>query len=43
MEKQFAISNGSQKYKLNKDVYNLKQNGGAINECYTRMGGFGKN
>ena len=26
LETRFAVSNGSRKYKLNKDVYNLKQN-----------------
>ncbi|KAJ8424274.1 hypothetical protein Cgig2_004696 [Carnegiea gigantea] len=39
LERRFAISNGSRKYKLNKDVYHLKQNGAPINEYYTRMRG----
>lgn len=39
MDKRFAISNGSRSYKLNKDVYNLKQNGVPINEYYTRISG----
>jgi len=39
LEKRFAVSNGARKYKLNKDVYNLKQNNSPINEYYTRMKG----
>jgi len=39
VEKRFAISNGSRKYKLNRDVYNLKQNGDSVNEYYTKMRG----
>ena len=39
MEKRFHISNGSRKYKLNKDVYALKQNNCPISEYYTRMRG----
>jgi len=37
LEKRFAVSNGSRKYKLNRDVYNLKQGGATISEYYTRM------
>ena len=39
LERRFTVSNGSKKYKLNKDAYNLKQNGAPINEYYTRMKG----
>lgn len=39
LEKRFAVSNWSQKYKLNTYVYNLKQNNAPINEYYTRMRG----
>lgn len=37
LEKRFAMSNGSRKYRINKDVYGLKQNGMSINEYYTSM------
>jgi len=37
LEKRFAVSNGSRKYKLSKDVYNLKQAGNSISEYYTKM------
>uniref|UniRef100_A0A803NAW9 Uncharacterized protein n=1 Tax=Chenopodium quinoa TaxID=63459 RepID=A0A803NAW9_CHEQI len=37
LEKRFSMCNGSRKYKLNKDLYNLKQNGNPINVYYTRM------
>ena len=39
LEKRFAVSNGSRKYKLNRDVYNLKQGGISINEYYTKLRG----
>ena len=39
LEKRFAVSNGSRKYKLNRDVYNLKQGGITINEYYTKLRG----
>lgn len=39
MEKRYAVSNGSLKYKLNKEVYSLKQEGSSINEYYTTMKG----
>ena len=39
LELRFAISNGSRKYKLNRDVYNLKQSGESVNEYYTKMRG----
>ena len=32
LEKRFAVSNGSRKYKLNRDVYNLKQGGATVSE-----------
>ncbi|XP_021719096.1 uncharacterized protein LOC110686814 isoform X1 [Chenopodium quinoa] len=37
LEKCFSISNGSRKYKLNKDLYSLKQNGNSINVYFTSM------
>ncbi|PWA58153.1 hypothetical protein CTI12_AA402710 [Artemisia annua] len=37
LEKRFALSDGSRKYKLNKDTYAITQSGGSINEYYTRM------
>lgn len=37
LEKRFALTNGSRKYKLNKEVYDVKQNASSINEYYTAM------
>uniref|UniRef100_A0A803LHW5 Retrotransposon Copia-like N-terminal domain-containing protein n=1 Tax=Chenopodium quinoa TaxID=63459 RepID=A0A803LHW5_CHEQI len=37
LEKRFSMSNGSRKYKLNRDLYNLKQNSSSINNYYTSM------
>uniref|UniRef100_A0A803LRD3 Uncharacterized protein n=1 Tax=Chenopodium quinoa TaxID=63459 RepID=A0A803LRD3_CHEQI len=37
LEKIFSMANGSRKYKLNKDLYQLKQNSLTINEYYTAM------
>ncbi|GJR80268.1 retrovirus-related pol polyprotein from transposon TNT 1-94 [Tanacetum coccineum] len=37
LENRFALSNGSRKYKLTKDIYSVKQNGGSVSEYYTRM------
>lgn len=39
LEKRFAVSNGSLKYRLNKEVYRLKQERNTINEYYTSMKG----
>ncbi|PWA73592.1 hypothetical protein CTI12_AA259020 [Artemisia annua] len=35
--KRFALSDGSRKYKLNKDTYEISQSGGSISEYYTKM------
>ncbi|KAL2922853.1 Protein FYV6 [Bienertia sinuspersici] len=35
--KAFTVSNGSTKYRLNKEIYETKQNGLPINEYYTKM------
>lgn len=37
LEKRFSLTNGSRKYKLNKELYETKQNGKKISEYYTRM------
>lgn len=37
LEKRFALTNGSRKYKLNKDLYEVKQNGMPLNDYYTLM------
>ena len=37
LEKRFALSDGSRKYKLNKDTYEISQSGGSISEYYTKM------
>ena len=39
MERRFNISNGSRKYKLNTDVYAMKQNNSAISKYYIRIRG----
>lgn len=37
LEKRFALTNGSRKYKLCKDLYALKQNSLSLTEYYTYM------
>ncbi|XP_021735117.1 uncharacterized protein LOC110701794 [Chenopodium quinoa] len=37
LERRFSLTNGSRKYKLNKDLYETKQQGKNISEYYTRM------
>uniref|UniRef100_A0A803MEL1 Uncharacterized protein n=1 Tax=Chenopodium quinoa TaxID=63459 RepID=A0A803MEL1_CHEQI len=37
LENRFSMGNGSRKYKLNKDLYQLKQHNNSINEYYTAM------
>lgn len=37
LERRFSITNGSLKYKLNKDLYETKQGASSINEYYTTM------
>ncbi|PWA90287.1 hypothetical protein CTI12_AA101250 [Artemisia annua] len=37
LEKRFALSDGSRKYKINKDTYAITQSGGSISEYYTQM------
>ncbi|XP_056693157.1 uncharacterized protein [Spinacia oleracea] len=37
LEKRFSLTNGSRKYKLNRDLYGLKQNGAVVHEYYTAM------
>ncbi|XP_021755528.1 uncharacterized protein LOC110720799 [Chenopodium quinoa] len=37
LERRFSLTNGSRKYKLNKDLYETKQHGKRICEYYTRM------
>lgn len=37
LEKRFQLSNGSRKYKLNRDLYNSKQNGKTLVEYYTSL------
>ncbi|XP_074352205.1 uncharacterized protein LOC141691379 [Apium graveolens] len=37
LEKRFLLSNGSRKYKLNKDLFALKQNKISINEYFTSL------
>ena len=37
LEKRFMQTNGSRKYKLNKDLYSMKQDGLTISEYYTAM------
>ncbi|XP_074373812.1 uncharacterized protein LOC141714179 [Apium graveolens] len=37
LETRFQVVNGSRKYKLNKDLFNLKQNGSSLVEYYTSL------
>ncbi|GKC61999.1 hypothetical protein Tco_1089597 [Tanacetum coccineum] len=37
LEKMFSLSDGSRKYKLNKDTYEITQSGSSIGEYYTKM------
>lgn len=37
LETRFSITNGSRKYKLNKELYEIRQNNKPINEYYTQM------
>lgn len=37
LEQHFSLTNGSRKYKLNKDVYELKQNTMTITDYYTAL------
>ncbi|GKA33721.1 hypothetical protein Tco_0720150 [Tanacetum coccineum] len=37
IEKRFALSNGSRKYKLNREFYDTMQSGQPISEYYTKM------
>jgi len=39
LQRRFSLSNGSRKYKLNKDIYALKENNSVVNEYYTTMRG----
>ncbi|PWA81857.1 hypothetical protein CTI12_AA183640 [Artemisia annua] len=35
--RRFSLSDGSRKYKLNKDTYEITQSGGSVGEYYTKM------
>ncbi|KAL2925924.1 Pumilio-like protein 3 [Bienertia sinuspersici] len=37
LKQRFSVVNGSKKYEMNKQLYELKQNGVNINEYYTNM------
>lgn len=37
LEQRFALTNGSRKYKLNKELYETKQSGRPVSEFYTQM------
>ena len=37
LERRFSLSDGSRKYKLNKDTYEITQSGSSIGEYYTKM------
>ena len=39
LEKRFLVSNGSRKYRLNKELYEIKQQGNSITDYYTDMRG----
>jgi len=37
LEQRFSLSNGSRKYRLNKEIYEVKQNHGPVSEYYTKL------
>lgn len=37
LEKRFSLTNGSRKYKLNKDLFSLRQNGSKVSDYFTNM------
>ena len=37
LEQRLSLSNGSRKYRLNKEIYEVKQNHGPVNEYYTKL------
>lgn len=37
LEKQFQLTNESRKYKLNREIYEMRQNTLFVNEYYTAM------
>ncbi|KAJ8436185.1 hypothetical protein Cgig2_021856 [Carnegiea gigantea] len=37
LEQRFSISNGSRKYRINKEIYEIKQNHTSVSEYYTRL------
>jgi len=39
LEKRFSLSNGSRKYRLNRDVYSIKENGGSVSDYYAQIKG----
>lgn len=39
LEKRFSLTNGSRKYKLNKDLFNLRQNGMKVSDYLTCLSG----
>ncbi|KAJ8436270.1 hypothetical protein Cgig2_011542 [Carnegiea gigantea] len=39
LKKRFSLSNGYRKYRLSKDVYSIRQNGGSVSDYYTRIKG----
>ena len=37
LEQRFSLSNGSRKYKINKEIYEVKQNHSSVSEYYTKL------
>ena len=37
LEQRFSLSNGSRKYRINKEIYEVMQNHCAVNEYYTKL------
>ena len=37
LKQRFCLSNGSRKYRINKEIYEVKQNHCAVNEYYTKL------
>jgi len=37
LEQRFSLSNGSRKYRINKEIYEVRQNHGPVSEYYTKL------
>ena len=37
LQQRFSLSNGSRKYRINKEIYEVRQNHGPVSEYYTKL------